>query len=175
MTPWGPHRYSGRATGCSSLHTGQAFFYIIHFWIPRDLKRFVNLTWLLITCRRMTLRVRESQAVSGVVVVKCNANIGQLSLLYLPWALVLSLLCPQVRRTGRPVNWASLWSPSRATCWRADQAPTQVTLLTPGHHSVIWGSFIFQNWAVFTLLQQSFCSVNSSFVSDASQSNCTKG
>ena len=27
--------------------------------------------------RRMTLRVRESQAVSGVLVIKCNANIGQ--------------------------------------------------------------------------------------------------
>ena len=27
--------------------------------------------------RRMTLRVRETQAVSGVLVIKCNANIGQ--------------------------------------------------------------------------------------------------
>ena len=26
----------------------------------------------------MTLRVRETQALSGVVVIKCNANIGQL-------------------------------------------------------------------------------------------------
>ena len=72
MTLWGISRYSGRVTDCSSPRTGQTRG---SSWL--SIRRISENKLNIWSFRRMTLRVRESQAVSGVLVIKCNANIGQ--------------------------------------------------------------------------------------------------